>query len=98
MSIKVLSKIILPGQMQKEVALREKERRRRMGYTQAELAQRAGVSVGSLRRFEQTGQISFASLVSLSYALGCSQELEGLFAKPAYRSIEEVIHEARTAR
>ena len=95
MSTKLLSKIILPGQMQQEVARREKERRRRLGYTQEQLARKAGMSLGSLRRFEQTGQVSFASLVALSYALGCSEELEGLFAKPAYRSIEEVLDDAR---
>ena len=78
-----------------DVAKREKERRRRMGITQEALARKAGVSLGSLRRFEQTGDISFASLVSLCYALGCQEELTVLFSAPAYRSIQEVIDEAR---
>jgi len=93
-----LMKLRLPGQVQQDVALREKERRKRMGYTQEQLAQKAGVSLGSLRRFEQTGSISFESLVALSFALGCQEELSGLFAKPAYRSIEEVIDEARVSK
>ncbi len=95
MSIARLTKLKLPGQVQLEVAVREKERRKRLGLTQAQLAQKAAVSLGSLRRFEQTGQISFESLVALSFALGCESELEGLFSKPAYRSIEDVISEAR---
>lgn len=78
-----------------DVAKREKERRRRMGITQEALARKAGVSLGSLRRFEQTGDISFASLVSLCYALGCQEDLTVLFSTPAYRSIQEVIDEAR---
>ena len=53
---------------------------------------------GSLRRFEQTGQISFESLVSITFALGCEDNLEHLFSKPAYTSIEEVIADARKAR
>lgn len=95
MSIKQLSKLRLPGQAKLDVALREKERRKRLGYTQAQLAKKAGVSLGSLRRFEQTGDISFASLVSLSYALGCQDELAHLFEKPAYTSIQEVLDETR---
>ena len=95
MGIYQLAKLRLPGQAKLEVAKREKERRRRMGMTQTALAQKAGVSLGSLRRFEQTGDISFASLVSLCYALGCEKDLESLFSAPAYRSIQEVIDEAR---
>ena len=78
-----------------DVAAREKERRKRLGYTQVQLSEKASVSLGSLRRFEQTGEISFSSLVALMYALGCQDELAGLFSKPAYRSIQEVIDEAR---
>ena len=95
MSIDRLSKLKLPGEVMREVALREKERRKRLGLTQAQLAKKANVSLGSLRRFEQEGQISFASLVSLCFALGCQDELGALFSKPAYRSIEEVLDEAR---
>ena len=95
MSIDKLAKLKLPGQVQLEVAAREKERRKRLGLTQAQLAKKAGVSLGSLRRFEQEGQISFESLVSICFALGCQDELGQLFSKPAYRSIEEVLDEAR---
>lgn len=95
MSTVRFSKLRLPGQAKRDVATREKERRKRLGYTQAQLADKAGLSLGSLRRFEQTGEISFASLVSLMYALGCQGELDNLFSKPAYRSIQEVLDEAR---
>ncbi|MBO7674869.1 MAG: helix-turn-helix transcriptional regulator [Atopobiaceae bacterium] len=90
-----LSRLRLPGQAKRDVATREKELRKKMGYTQLRLAEKAGVSLGSLRRFEQTGDISFASLVSIAYALGCQDELAHLFTKPAYRSIQEVLDEAR---
>ena len=95
MSTKKLSKIMLPGQMQKQVAQQAKTRRKRLGFTQAQLAERSGVSLGSLRRFEQTGDISFSGLVALAYALNCQSDLEQLFAAPAYRSIQEVIDETR---
>lgn len=35
-------------------------------YSQAELAERSGVSLGSLKRFENTGQISLESLVKIA--------------------------------
>ena len=88
----------LPGEAMVQVAEREKAMRKAKRLTQVQLAAKAGMSLGSLRRFEQTGRISFESLVALSFALGCDSELDGLFAKPAYSSIEEVIADARKAR
>ena len=88
----------LPGNVLAQVAAREKALRKKQGLSQTQLAEKAGVSLGSLRRFEQTGHIAFASLVSISFALRCESELEGLFAKPAYTSIQEVIDDARAAR
>ena len=95
MSRVFFSKLRLPGQAKLDVARREKERRNRLGLTQVELSKKADVSLGSLRRFEQTGDISFASLVNICYALNCQDDLDNLFSKPAYRSIQEVIDEAR---
>lgn len=94
-NISKLQPLKSPDKAALEVAQREKTRRRRLGITQEELARRSGVSLGSLRRFEQTGQLQFASLVRLMRALDCEEELDGLFAKPAYRSIEEVIDEQK---
>lgn len=45
-----------------------------------QLSDKSGVSLGSLKRFEQTGEISLASLVALAEALGCEDDLRGLFA------------------
>jgi transcriptional regulator with XRE-family HTH domain len=44
--------------------------RKQAGYTQSELARRSGVSLGSLKRFETTGQISLESLFLLIDVLG----------------------------
>ena len=80
-----------PAQLTMGVAKRAATRRKELGYTQPELAERSAVSLGSLRRFEQTGQIAFDSLVRICIALGCENDLEALFARRAYRSIQEVI-------
>ncbi len=82
-----------PAESLKAVAAREKERRRALGITQQQLSQRSGVSLGTLRRFEQTGQASFEAVLRIARALSCESEIDALFAKPAYRSIQEVIDE-----
>ena len=45
-----------------------------------QLSEKSGVSLGSLKRFEQTGEISLASLVALAEALQCEDDLSTLFA------------------
>ncbi len=45
------------------------------GFTQAGLADRAGVSLASLRKFEQKGLISLESFFKLAMALGCLDSL-----------------------
>ena len=87
----------LPGDVLVEVARREKAMRKKRGFSQEQLARKARLSLGSLRRFEQTGQVAFGSLVSIMFALDCEDELDGLFSKPAYASIQEVIADARKA-
>ena len=83
-----------PDIVQAELAERVRARRKELRYSQAELAHRSGVSLGSLKRFEHTHEISLASLVKLSFALGCNDDFDGLFARQRYESIEEVIADA----
>lgn len=61
--------------------------------TQAELSVRSGVSLASLKRFEQTGEISFVSLLKIASVLDVMEEFDQLFTKKEYRSIQEVIDE-----
>ena len=55
-------------------------RRKEAHLSQAQLSRLSGVSLGSLKRFEQTGEISLSSLTALSVALQCEDELSSLFA------------------
>ena len=81
-----------------EVAQRMRARRKEWGFSQAELAARSGVSLGSLKRFEQQGEISLRSLAKLAVALGCQADFDVLFAQKHYGSIEEAIADARANR
>ena len=84
-----------PSEIATGVAKRAARRRKELGLSQAELAVRAAVSLGSLRRFEQTGAVAFESLVRICIALGCEDDLDALFSRRAYRSIQEVIDAQR---
>lgn len=67
--------------------------RKRKKITQKQLAARSGVSLGSLKRFEQSGEISLQSLTKIAIALDVENELEDLFNNVPFVSIEEVINE-----
>ena len=51
------------------VADRVRKRRRERKLTQAQMAKKAGMSLGSYKRFEQTGEVSFRSLANIAIAL-----------------------------
>lgn len=67
--------------------------RKRKKITQKKLAARSGVSLGSLKRFEHSGEISLQSLTKIAIALDVENELEDLFNNVPFASIEEVINE-----
>ena len=56
-------------------------RRKEKKLTQVELSRLAGVSLGSLKRFEQTGNISLNSLIKIAFVLDCQEDFDSLFAK-----------------
>lgn len=76
-----------------EIASRMRARRKKRKLSQEALSNRAGVSLGSLKRFEQTGEISLTSLVKIAFSLGCESDFDALFQSTGYTSIQEVIDE-----
>lgn len=66
---------------------RFKLRRKELGITQRRLSQISGVSYASIRRFETSGNISFASLLKLSESLGLLSEFNHLFSRPIIKDI-----------
>ena len=76
-----------------DIAKRMAQLRKRRQISQKELAVRSGVSLGSLKRFEQSGEISLQSLTKLAIALEVEGELEDLFSEVPFASIEEVLNE-----
>ena len=74
-----------------QIARRERMIRKKKKLSQADLSKKSNVSYGSVKRFEETGNISLASLIKIAIALDCVEEFETLFrAEP--ESIEDIIN------
>ncbi len=54
-------------------------RRKERHISQKELAKLTGVSYGSIKRFEQTGEISLSALLNLADKLECLEDFKSLF-------------------
>ena len=78
-----------------KLAQRVRNIRRRRKISQEELSRMSGVSYGSIKRFETTGQISLISLTKIAMALDIADELRNIFTQVPYRNIQEVIDERK---
>ena len=58
-----------PVEIGRGISLRARTRRLELNLTQAALASRSGVSLGTLKRFERYGEISLKNLLLLAVAL-----------------------------
>lgn len=66
--------------------------RKRRKISQKRLSELSGVSLGSVKRFESSGEISLISLIKIAIALNIERELESLFEAVPPLSIEEIIN------
>jgi transcriptional regulator with XRE-family HTH domain len=73
-----------------QLANRHKILRKDLGFTQPEIAERSGVSLGSIKRFERTGKISLESLLKLTEVLGRLLEFEQIFISDVDPKIENI--------
>lgn len=80
-----------PAALAKGIAERMRERRLELNLTQQGLAEKAGVSLGSLKRFENSNEVSLKHLLMIAVVLDATEEFETLFSRQQYQSIEEVM-------
>lgn len=73
------------------IAKNERAQRKARKLFMEKFAEISGVSLGSLKRFENTGEISLVSLLKLAIVLDCAEEFEQLFVKEHIMSIQEII-------
>jgi len=82
-----------PSEINMLIARRIRTIRKRRKMSQIRLSEKSGVSLGSVKRFEQSGEISLISLTKIAIALEINQELEHLFEDVPPLSIKELLDE-----
>ena len=82
-------------ELDQKLAQRVRNIRKRRSISQERLASMSGVSYGSIKRFETSGQISLISLTKIAMALDIADDIRNLFTTVPYRDIQEVINETR---
>ena len=84
-----------PSDVLLDIRDRFKKRRLAMNLSQAGLAKRSGVTLGSLKRFEATGLIAFDSLLKLAPVLDCLSDFDRVAADVhdlfANRSLDQIL-------
>ena len=87
-----------PLSVAQAVAERAKQRRTAMRLTQAELAQKAGLSLSTYRRFEQQGKIAFPDLLHVAFALDCMRDFDALFASQSWATMDDMLAQTKPAK
>lgn len=83
-----------PDEIASLLAERIRAERLRREWKQETLAERSGVSLPTIRRYERTGRTSVENLLKLCHALGRLDEFANLFKPPPASSLAEL--EARS--
>ena len=84
-----------PEEITLMVSEHTKRLRKRLKISRQKLSEMSGVSFGSIKRFEETGNISFLSLTKIAIALDAAGDIKNIFAEVPYKSIQEVINEQK---
>lgn len=79
-----------PGETARALAERIRADRLRLAWKQETLAERSGVSLATVRRYERTGRTSVENLLKLCHALGRLDEFDKLLTLPPASSIAEL--------
>lgn len=80
-----------PKELSRIIAANVRKRRKERKLSMQDLAEKSGVSYGSVKRFESSGEISLLSLLKIATVLDCADGFEALFTEPEIRSIQEII-------
>ncbi|WP_258098872.1 helix-turn-helix domain-containing protein [Marinoscillum pacificum] len=82
----------LPSEVIQDIATKVRDLRKIKKLSQEELAEKSGVSFGSIKRFESTGKISLESLLKVAFALDSLGDFEKLFVhKESPKSLDDII-------
>ena len=94
--IAIMMSLKSPKEMAFSIAKKARAKRLRLNLSQQTLSEKSGVSYGTLKKFEQTGQISLTSLLLIALVLDEFESFEVLFAPCADAlpaSIDELLQD-----
>jgi transcriptional regulator with XRE-family HTH domain len=91
-------KLTSPHEIIQDLASRAKQRRLDANLTQEKLAQRAQVSLGTLKLFERTGKASLEFVLLIAFALNAEKEFISLFPPSAPKSIDDILAKPKRQR
>lgn len=90
-----------PFEMANDIAKKAQKKRLELNLSQQTLSKKSGVSYGTLKKFEQKGQISLESLLKIALVLGEMDKFEYLFAQTDEKlpaSLDELLKDHRRKR
>ncbi len=67
-----------------------RKRRIEKNMTREQVAEKSGIAVSNIVRFEQKGLISLKNLIGIAMAMEYTSEVKSLFAEPKYSTMEEL--------
>lgn len=81
-----------PKNVLKELSVKARTLRKERKWSQEVMARKANMSLGSYKRFEQTGQISIESLLNIAFVLDRLNEFEGIFLPSEEKPSEKLFN------
>ena len=67
-----------------------RKRRIEKNLTREQVAEKSGVALSNIVRFEQKGLISLSNLIALAMAMDYTSEIRNIFIQPKYSTMEEL--------
>jgi len=83
------------SEAQLETALKAKKRRKWLNYSRERASDISGVPAATIRKFEDTGEISFRQLLMLLQAYGDLSMTDKMFENPPAKTMDELIKLAK---
>jgi transcriptional regulator with XRE-family HTH domain len=85
--------ISTPKSIMQDLKDKFKQKRLSLNLTQEGLSNKSGVSLGSIKRFETSGEISFESLLKIALVLNCLDDFENIANKKdeQYDSMDDLL-------
>lgn len=83
------------SETQLETAIKAKKRRKWLSYSREKASEISGVPAATIRKFEDTGEISFRQFLMLLQAYGDLSMTDKMFENPPAKTMDELIKLAR---